>query len=62
MQISGDNPYGQRKLFSSEDFLGVFKDKNGEEISRASVGRKGFRDNIYVGRFWRTYKYECLYL
>jgi len=34
VQISGDNPYGQRKLFSSEDFLGVFKDKKGEETSR----------------------------
>ena len=22
----------------------------------------GFRDNIYIERFWRTYKYECIYL
>jgi len=22
----------------------------------------GFRDNIYMERFWRTYKYECVYL
>jgi len=25
-------------------------------------GKKVYRDNIYVERFWRTYKYECLYL
>ena len=26
------------------------------------VGNIGFRDNIYIERFWRTYKYECIYL
>ena len=29
---------------------------------RSSFGERGFRDNILVERFWRTYKYECLYL
>jgi len=27
-----------------------------------NVGNMGFRDNIYIERFWRTYKYECIYL
>jgi len=22
----------------------------------------GFRDDIYMERFWKTYKYECVYL
>jgi len=34
----------------------------GREISRPSFGKKGYRDNIFVERFWRTYKYECLHL
>jgi len=50
------------KQFLSKDFLMAFRDKNGKEISKASFGRKGFRNNIYVERFWRTCKYECLYL
>ena len=34
-----------------------------EELGiRSSFGERGFRDNILVERFWRTYKYECLYL
>ena len=50
------------RQFLSRDFLRVFKDDNGKEVSRASFGKKGYRDNIYVERLWRTYKYECLYL
>jgi len=50
------------RQFLSKDFLRVFRDSNGKEISKSSFGKKGFRDNIYVERFWRTYKYECLYL
>jgi putative transposase len=50
------------KQFLSRDFLKVFRDGSGREISKASFGKKGYRDNIYVERFWRTYKYECLYL
>jgi len=23
---------------------------------------KGYRDNIYIKKFWRSYKYKCLYL
>ena len=50
------------RQFLSRDFLRVFKDEKGREISKPSFGKKGYRDNIYVERFWRTYKYECLYL
>ena len=50
------------RQFLSRDFLNVFRDNNGKEIAKASFGKKGFRDNIYIERFWRTYKYECLYL
>jgi putative transposase len=50
------------KQFLSRDFLKVFRDDTGREVSKASFGKKGYRDNIYVERFWRTYKYECLYL
>ena len=50
------------RQFLSRDFLRVFRDDRGNEISRPSFGRKGFRDNIYIERLWRTYKYECLYL
>ena len=50
------------RQFLSRDFLKVFRDDTGREISKPSFGRKGYRDNIYVERFWRTYKYECLYL
>ena len=50
------------KQFLSRDFFRVFKDKDGNEISKLSFGKKGFKDNIYIERFWRTYKYECLYL
>jgi len=50
------------RQFLSGDFLRVFKDDSGREISKPSFGKKGYRDNIYVERFWRTYKYECLYL
>jgi len=50
------------KQFLSRDFLNVFRDNGGREISRPSFGKKGYRDNIYVERFWRTYKYECLHL
>jgi len=29
---------------------------------RISYGEKGFKDNVYVERFWRSYKWECVYL
>jgi len=31
-------------------------------MCKSSFGERGYRDNIYIERFWRTYKYECLNL
>ncbi len=50
------------KQFLSKDFLEVFSDKEGKITCRSSFGERGYRDNIYIERFWRTYKYECLNL
>lgn len=50
------------KQFISRDFFRVFRDKEGNNISKLSFGKRGCKDNIYIERFWRTYKYECLYL
>ena len=36
------------KQFLSRDFFRVFKDKDGNEISKLSFGKKGFKDNIYI--------------
>lgn len=40
------------KQFMGDDFTSVFKE-NGTKIS---VGERGFKDNIVLERFWRTYK------
>jgi len=29
---------------------------------KISVGERGFRDNLVMERFWRSYKWEFLYL
>ena len=49
----------QGSQFTSYGFIQVLKD-NGIEISMDGQGR--WRDNIYVERFWRTLKYEDIYL
>jgi len=49
----------QGSQFTSYGFIKVLKDA-GVEISMDSQGR--WRDNIYVERFWRTLKYEDIYL
>ena len=46
------------RQFMSDEFIRLFK----EQGVKISVGDMGFRDNIYIERFWRTYKYECIYL
>lgn len=43
----------------SLDFTQVLKDRG---IRISMDGRGWWRDNIYVERFWRTLKYECVYL
>ena len=49
----------QGSQFTSYGFIKVLKDA-GVEISMDGQGR--WRDNIYVERFWRTLKYEDIYL
>ena len=40
------------------EFTGLLKDFG----IKLSVSEEGFRGNILIERFWRTYKYEFLYL
>jgi putative transposase len=49
----------QGSQFTSLDFTDVLKNA-GVEISMDGRGR--WRDNIIVERFWRSLKYECIYL
>ena len=49
----------QGSQFMSLDFTQVLKDRG---IRISMDGRGWWRDNIYVERFWRTLKYECVYL
>jgi putative transposase len=49
----------QGSQFTSLDFTDVLK-ANGIRISMD--GRGQWRDNIYIERFWRSLKYECVYL
>jgi putative transposase len=49
----------QGSQFTSYGFIRVLKD-SGVEISMDGQGR--WRDNIYVERFWRSLKYEDIYL
>lgn len=59
--------YGTPEIFNSDlgsqytsaDFTGILKD-NGIKISMDGKGR--CIDNIFVERFWRSLKYECVYL
>jgi len=49
----------QGSQFTSEDFLKVLK-KNHVKISMDGVGRA--LDNIFIERYWKSYKYENVYL
>jgi putative transposase len=49
----------QGSQFTSEEYVNLLKD-NGIQISMDSKGR--WADNIYIERFWRTIKYEDIYL
>ena len=49
----------QGSQFTSEEFTSLLKD-NGVRISMDSKGRA--IDNIFIERFWRTLKYEHVYL
>ena len=49
----------QGSQFTSADFTGVLT-SNGIAISMD--GKGAWRDNVFVERFWRTIKYEEVYL
>ena len=49
----------QGSQFTSLEFTGVLKD-NGIQISMDGQGR--WQDNVRIERFWRSLKYECIYL
>jgi putative transposase len=49
----------QGSQFTSNEFTSILENK-GIEISMDSKGRA--LDNIFIERFWRSLKYECIYL
>lgn len=49
----------QGSQFTSLEFTQVLKDR---KIRISMDGRGRWRDNVYVERFWRSLKYECVYL
>lgn len=49
----------QGSRFTSLDFIRVLKD---HEINISVDGNGCWRDNVFIERFWRTVKYEEVYL
>lgn len=49
----------QGSQFTSEDYLSILE---GAQITISMDGRGRALDNIFVERFWKTIKYECVYL
>ena len=49
----------QGSQFTSVDFLKILKDRS---IQISMDGRKRFIDNILIERFWRSLKYELIYV
>lgn len=49
----------QGSQYTSEEFTGILE---GLDIKISMDGRGRALDNIFVERFWRTIKYECVYL
>ncbi len=49
----------QGRQFTSQEFIGLLKD-HGIQISMD--GKGCWRDNVFVGRLWRSIKYEEVYL
>jgi len=45
--------------FTSNEFIGVL---TGKSITISMDGKGRAFDNIFVERFWRTVKYECIYI
>ena len=49
----------QGSQFTCEDFTSILDDKN---ILISMDGRGRALDNVFIERFWKTIKYECVYL
>ena len=49
----------QGSQFTSAEFIKVLTDN---DISISMDGKGAWRDNVFVERFWRTVKYEEVYL
>ena len=49
----------QGSQFTDKDFVGLLKD---HEIQISMDGKGAWRDNVFVERFWRSIKYEEVYL
>ncbi len=49
----------QGSQFTDDDFTRVFKERN---IAISMDGKGAWRDNVFVERFWRSIKYEEVYL
>jgi len=45
--------------FTDKDFVGVLKDRG---IAISMDGKGAWRDDVFVERFWRSLKYEEVYL
>ena len=45
--------------FTDKDFVGMLKDRG---IAISMDGKGAWRDNVFVERFWRSLKYEEVYL
>ena len=65
IKIEGETnllPYFFLPLTGGSQFLGsrfrTYLENLGIRMSR---GEKGFKDNVYVERFWRSYKWECVF-
>ena len=45
--------------FTSNDFTDILKSHN---IKISMDGKGCWMDNVFIGRLWRSIKYECIYL
>jgi transposase InsO family protein len=50
----------QGSQFTDKDFVALIRDENG--IALSMDGKGAWRDNVFVERFWKSLKYEEVYL
>ena len=65
--LPGNDEHGKPEIFNTDQgsqFTSVaFTDRLKQEDIRISMDGKGrWRDNVYIERFWRTIKYDEIYL